>query len=230
MRRLEQMADMGLNIGRRLERQAEVAAAHAESEAVPDNLPHSRRLDEIARAFAQVGRAVAILTALEDRIDRGLPALPDLDRSRRLREQAAKDRRAAAVAGVEHALSLDPALASPRRLAGLKLNLDRLLDQEALDLDAFLDRPLPQLVERLRRRLGLDPIEDETALWAEERPPAGASAQTPPPSYPFPVEATGPTHLPFIRHSRAEGAKRPETREPSRTARDASPPAPHASG
>ena len=52
MRRLSRLADIGLCIAEKLERQAELAAIYSETDAVPDNLPHSRRLDEIGRAFA----------------------------------------------------------------------------------------------------------------------------------------------------------------------------------
>jgi hypothetical protein len=169
MRRLEAMSEMGVSLGRKLERQAELAAAYAETDAVPDNLPHSRRLDEIARAFAQVCRAVAITTALEDRIDNGLPALPDLDRARRLRNQAAADKRAEAARAVERTFDADPAVASRKHTVRLRLDLHRLLDAECLDLDRFLDRPLPGIVADLRRNLGLDPIDEEEALWRDAR-------------------------------------------------------------
>ena len=150
VRRLQRMADLGVDIGEKLQRQAELAAAHAETDAVPDNLPHARRLDEIARSFAQVSRAVSLATALEDRIDRGLPALPFEDRARQ--ERDARDKRGAAA----RAVAPDFDAFSPRRAIDLRLRLDRLLDAELADLDRFLDRPFDEIVARLRRDLGLE--------------------------------------------------------------------------
>jgi hypothetical protein len=171
MRRLEEMSELGLSIGRKLERQAELAAAHAEVGRLSDRTDHtqSRRVDEIARAFAKVLRAVALATAIEDRIDRGLPALPDIERNARLRDQAARDRRAAAASAVECAIHADPTIRSPRRLADLKINLERLLDREVMNLDAFLGRPLPEIVAKLRQDLGLE-AEEEVGLWEDETP------------------------------------------------------------
>ncbi len=179
MHRLEQMSELGLSIGRKLERQAEMASAYAELRHLNDRIDHSqsRRVDEIARAFAQVLRAVSLATAIEDRIDQGLPAIPDLERSRRLREQAAKDRRDAVECAVECAIHADPRIQSPRRLADLKINLHRLLDREVLNLDAFLNQPLPQIIARLRAQLGLEP-EEEPELWDENSSLAGGQIGT----------------------------------------------------
>jgi hypothetical protein len=158
MRRLARMADIGLSIAEKLERQAELAAIHAEVDAVPDNLPHSRRLDDIGRSFAQVSRAVSLATALEDRIDKGLPALPDDDRP--VREREAREKRAEVARSVVHAIEADPHVHSRRRIVRLRLDLDRLLDAEIRDLDRFLRRPFEEIEARLRRDLGLDPEED----------------------------------------------------------------------
>jgi hypothetical protein len=159
LRRLSRMADIGLSIAEKLERQAELAAIHAEVDAVPDNLPHSRRLDEIGRTFAQVSRAVSLATALEDRIDKGLAALPDDDRA--VREREARDKRAEVAKAVVRAIDSDPSVHSRRRVVQLRLNLDRLLDAELRDLDRFLRRPFPEIEIRLRRDLGLEPDADD---------------------------------------------------------------------
>jgi hypothetical protein len=158
LRRLSRMADIGLSIAEKLERQAELAAVHAEVDAVPDNLPHSRRLDEIGRTFAQVSRAVSLATALEDRIDRGLAALPDDDRA--VREREAREKRAEVAKAVAGAIDAEPCI-TRRRIVRLRLDLDRLLDAELRDLDRFLRRPFPELEARLRRDLGLEPDEDD---------------------------------------------------------------------
>ena len=125
MHRLEQMSELGLSIGRKLERQAEMASAYAELHHLNDRIDHSqsRRVDEIARAFAQVLRAVSLATAIEDRIDQGLPAIPDVERNTRLRDQAVKDRRDAAAVAVECALHADPTIQTRRRMVDLKINL-----------------------------------------------------------------------------------------------------------
>jgi hypothetical protein len=172
MRRLEQMSELGLSIGRKLERQAELASAHAEIARLSDrpDATDCRRIDEIARAFAQVCRAVALATAIEDRIDQGLPAIPDLERASRLRDQAARDRRDAAECAIDAAIHADPRVRTSRRLADLKINLHRLLDREVLNLDAFLTQPLPQIIARLRAQLGLGP-EEEPELWDENPSP-----------------------------------------------------------
>jgi hypothetical protein len=172
MRRLEQLSELGLSIGRKLERQAELASAHAEIARLSDrpDATNSRRIDEIARAFAQVCRAVALATAIEDRIDQGLPAIPDLERASRLRDQAARDRRDAAECAIDAAIHADPRVRTSRRLADLKINLHRLLDREVLNLDAFLTQPLPQIIARLRAQLGLGP-EEEPELWDENPSP-----------------------------------------------------------
>ena len=172
MLKLERLGDIGLAIAEKLGRQAERASAHAESEAVPDNLPHSRRLGDISRAYAQVSRAAAICTAMEDRIDKGLPALPDVDRARRLRDQALEEKREAVRRGVVNAIDAIPP-SDRRRRVDLRLRLDGLLDREVRDLDRFLDRPFPELVERLRVNLGLEPEEE---AWAQTSPPSKAAA------------------------------------------------------
>jgi hypothetical protein len=176
MHRLEQMADQGVEIGRLLTEQARVAAACAATDAVPDNLPHAKLLNEIAGAHARVVRAVAIASAVEDRIDRGLPALPELDQARRRREDLAAEKRALAACEVDRALDSVPL--SPRRLAHIRVDLRRLLDAETADLDRFLARPLPELAARLRRDLGLE-LSEEDEAWLE----GGA----PPPENPPPV-------------------------------------------
>ena len=158
MRRLARMADIGLSIAEKLERQAELAAVYAEVDAVPDNLPHSKRLDDIGRTFAQVSRAVSLATALEDRIDKGLPALPDDDRP--VREREAREKRAEVARAVVDAIDIDPTVHSRRRVVQLRLNLDRLLDAELADLDRFLRRPFAEIEARLRRDLGLE-VDDE---------------------------------------------------------------------
>jgi hypothetical protein len=159
LRRLARMADIGLSIAEKLERQAELAAVYAETDAVPDNLPHSRRLDDIGRTFAQVSRAVSLATALEDRIDKGLPAIPDDDRP--VREREAREKRAEVARAVAHAIEADPHVHSRRRIVRLRLDLDRLLDAELRDLDRFLRRPFHEIEARLRRDLGLAPDEDD---------------------------------------------------------------------
>ena len=173
MLKLERLGDIGLAIAEKLGREAERASAHAESEIVPDNLPHSRRLGEIAKAYAQVSRAAAICTAMEDRIDKGLPALPDVDRARRLRDQALEEKREAVRSRVVNAIDADPTILTARRRVDLRLRLDGLLDREVRDLDRFLDRPFPELVERLRVNLGLEPDEE---AWAQTSPPSKAAA------------------------------------------------------
>jgi hypothetical protein len=182
MRRLEQMSELGLSIGRKLERQAELASAHAEIGQLKNQTEHacSRRIDEIARAFAQVCRAVALATAIEDRIDQGLPAIPDIERNARLREQAAKDRRDAAECAVEATLYSDPTVQTRRRMAEVKIDLGRLLDRELLNLDAFLTQPLPQIIARLRRDLGLAVEEEDEGL--SEEGPNPPTPQNPSPS------------------------------------------------
>ena len=175
MRRLEQVADQGVEVGRLLTEQARVAAACAATDAVPDNLPHARLLAEIAGAHARVVRAVAIASAVEDRIDRGLPALPELDQARRLREDLAAEKRVRATEEVDRALDGVPL--APRRRAHLRIDLNRLLDAETADLDRFLARPLPELASRLRRDLGLDPTAED-AVWLED----GATRENPSPS------------------------------------------------
>ena len=169
MLRLARLADIGLAIAEKLERQAELAAVYSETDAVPDNLPHSRRLDEIGRAFAQVSRAVSLSTALEDRLDRGLPAILDEDRERKERE--AREKRAEATKAVVRAIEADPPFQSQRRMVDLRLRLDRLLDAEIKDLDRFLNRPIDEITARIRRDLGL--ADDEDLAEATPSPLAG---------------------------------------------------------
>jgi hypothetical protein len=210
MRRLSRMADIGLSIAEKLERQAELAAVYAETDAVPDNLPHSKRLDEIGRSFAQVSRAVSLATALEDRIDKGLPALPDDDRA--VREREAREKRAEVARAVTHAIDTDPSVHSRRRVVQLRLDLDRLLDRELADLDRFLRRPFPELEARLRRDLGLDPDEEDPS-------PLVGEGQT---AMPDPGESRREAHgggcgvtrrEPVIPVSSANAQRRPSRRE-----------------
>jgi hypothetical protein len=167
MRRLELMGDQGVEIGRLLTDQAKGAAACANSELVPDNVPHAKLLNEIAAVHARVVRAVAIACAIEDRIEKGLPALPELDQARRARDAAVREKREAAADEVETMLIGDSGL-NRNRQVHLRLGLHRLLDRETADLDRFLARPLPQLIGRLRRDLGMG-LRDEDELWLEAR-------------------------------------------------------------
>jgi hypothetical protein len=171
VRRLARMADLGLSLGEKLHRQAELAAVHSETDAVPDNLPHSKRLDGIGRAFAQVSRAVSLSTALEDRIDNGLPALPD--EALAAREREAKAKRVEVEKAVVRTIEADPPFQSRRRMVDLRIRLDRLLDAELADLHRFLGQPFHQIEVRLRRDLGLEP-EDDAA--ADRDPPPNAAA------------------------------------------------------
>src|SRR5579862_6431228 len=69
MRKLRRLSDIGMRMAERLDRQSELSAIYAETCAVPEHLhpPYARRIDEIARAFDRVCRAVTMAVALEER-------------------------------------------------------------------------------------------------------------------------------------------------------------------
>src|SRR5262245_49394472 len=80
MRRLEQVAEMGVDVARMLKEQIARTHAWAQIEPRPREAPGTDELVDLSRAFAQVGRTVGVLSTLEDRIDRGLPAIPERER------------------------------------------------------------------------------------------------------------------------------------------------------
>jgi hypothetical protein len=168
MRLLRRMSEVGVRMAERLDRQSELCAAYAEGAASPVQFrePNARRLDEIARAFAQVSRAVSVSVALEDRIERGPPLAPPPAERRppalRLVEpgSALGARREQAASAVRDAIDAH-ACGDPRLTDDLCRGLDRLLDQELAAVDAFLERPLDETIARLRRDLGLAERDDE---------------------------------------------------------------------
>jgi hypothetical protein len=150
--RLSRLADIGVRIAERMDRQSELSAIYAETCAVPEHLhaPYARRLDEIGRAFAQVSRAVTLATALEARIETDLQAGPAARA-----EQALKRRLLAARVNAAEA----PAPAGDRpasetpRAPDTRLRLDRALDPGLAALDAELDRAPEDIIARVRRDL-----------------------------------------------------------------------------
>ena len=160
---LRRFSEIGLRIAERLDRQSETAAIAAESPLLDKDAKAwpPRRLEETARSFARVARAVSTAIALEDRIERGPPLQtppfgPELVCTVP-RESALTTRRNEVEHGVRKAIDLS-ALASPRLdVDRLCRDLDRLLDREMAAVDAFLCRPTDEIVTRLCERIGIDP-------------------------------------------------------------------------
>jgi hypothetical protein len=162
---LRRMSEIGLRMAERLDRQSEIAALRAEGAILPDDAREdcARKLDDMARSFAQVSRAVSVCIALEDRIERG-PPIPEPQANRPFgpelvcavpRESRLRTRRDEVEAGVRGAIDLY-AEVSPGRVNGLLRRLDDLLDREVAAVDAFLTRPVDEIIARLCDRLGLD--------------------------------------------------------------------------
>jgi hypothetical protein len=190
MRLTRRMAEMGATIGEKLARQAVFNAEMTEVDILPDaqRQQHARRLDECAKTFAQVSRAVCTAVALEERIDQDLQSTPPPTE----REEARERRRLAAVARRERAerrrqdvarsveVVATAELPEPgdpvRRHANLHARIDRLLVPELADLDGFLRRPEGEIIARICRDLGLNP--DWTLWndpWADEAMAASAA-------------------------------------------------------
>jgi hypothetical protein len=197
MRLLRRMSEVGVRMAERLDRQSELCAIYAEAEASPEQHrePNARRLDDIARAFAQVSRAVSVSVALEDRIERGPPPAPLAERhppALRLVEPEGPPeslprsnlgaRREQAARAVRRAIDADAA-GDPRRTAELCLGLDRLLDRELAAVDAFLDRPLDEIVARVSRALGLTASGEAGDTEGEPEPRAPGPPACDPPAF-----------------------------------------------
>src|SRR5262249_26501016 len=128
MRRLEQMSEIGLSLGRKLERQADIVEAQGEvhrldGRARPQLSP---RPAEPARRSPLLCRAVTPATMAGARIDQALPAAPELARAWRRREEAGRDKREHAAVRLEQAIDADPAIATRRRAVDLKIHLHKL--------------------------------------------------------------------------------------------------------
>jgi hypothetical protein len=187
VRALQALVETGLKAAEALQMQIEAAAT---APAV-DPAAAAKVSSDLARAFAQVSRAVSVAVALEDKLDqapetRRLEAQAQAARRRAEAARAAEPeiaRRRAKVGGAVEAVivSREGSLSSLRG-ADLKKALDRLLELEVQDLDVFLERPAGELVARLCRDLGLKPdwrrwdhdwaVEAEQADLAPRRRPA----------------------------------------------------------
>jgi hypothetical protein len=164
LRRLSRLADIGVRIAERMDRQSELSAIYAETCAVPEHLhaPYARRIDEIGRAFAQVSRAVTLATALEERIETDLQAGPDARAEQALKRRLLAARANAAEATAHAGAGADtpagaeppaqPASATPRA-PDTRLRLDRALDPGLAALDAALDRDPEAILAQVRRTL-----------------------------------------------------------------------------
>ena len=217
LRATEALTRIGLKLAAALERELD---ALAEAPAAADSADAPRPVQDIARAFAQVSRAVSLAVALEDRLDQD-PETRRLEaeaRAARLRCEAARAeaaraetvaprRRREIEAAVEQVIDAQPDL-KPNRRIDLKFSLHHRLDRELLDLDRFLDRPMGETVARICRGFGLKP--DWTrwdAAWAVE---AEAAA-----SDPFPVrERTGPVPKKREDGATPAGARSPHAHAP----------------
>jgi hypothetical protein len=176
--RLVRVSEIGVGMAERLDRQSEICALYAEAQAIPEHLhlPYGRRLDEIARSFAQVARAVTVAVALEERIESDLKAGPAArpDRTRTTtppspRPEATASKEAAApeeAMAPEH----DPAPAPDPRI-----RLDRLLTDDLAEIDALLRRPPEEVIAHIRRDLGLEPEIPPAAPAPAERKPTGGA-------------------------------------------------------
>jgi hypothetical protein len=168
-----------------------------------------------------VTRAVAIASAIEDRIDKGLPAIPEIDHARRQREEAARAKRQRAADEVECVLL--QANLNRKREVGMRIDLHRLLDAEMADLDRFLSRPLPELAARLRRDIGLE-VTEEDAIWLHGEDPAaeppragGAAGADRRPAPPAAAAAVIPSAFEFVRAAAQADHQQPV--DPDRSAK-----------
>ncbi len=162
---LRRFSEIGLRIAERIDRESETAAVLAGSSARDEAVQAEarRRLETTAKAFAHLSRAVSVSIALEDRIERG-PPLPSPPFGPELvcpipRQARLTTRREEVETAVVNAINLS-AEVRPRPIAeidDLCRNLDRLLDREMAQVDAFLCQPAEEIVTRLCRRIGIDP-------------------------------------------------------------------------
>jgi hypothetical protein len=158
-------SEIALRLAERLDRQSETAARYAEMSIMPEDLKGHfvTRVDDMARAFAQVARAASICIALEDRIERGPPLPVSRPFGPELvvpvpRESRLKTRRDAVEMQVRQAIDVSNACnPSAVRVDRLCTDLDRLLDRDVAAVDAFLTRPIEQTITELCHSLGLDP-------------------------------------------------------------------------
>jgi hypothetical protein len=155
--RLSRLADIGLRIAERMDRQSELSAIYAETCAVPEHLhaPYARRIDEIGRAFAQVSRAVTLATALEERLETDLKAGPDARAEQALKRRllAARVNAAETPASKDGPTDAARAASQTPRAPDTRLRLDRALDPGLNALDAALDRPPEEIIAQVRRTL-----------------------------------------------------------------------------
>ena len=137
---LARLAELGMALAEQLAAQAQAAKTEAEAQG-------------FALAFHRVSRAVRLTLALEVRLDR--------ERREALREQGVDERRAAehrkhqvrAVIGRS-----SPYESETDEAERLLDDLDELIDQEAL-FEAFLQAPLQACIARIRKDLGLPPLD-----------------------------------------------------------------------
>jgi hypothetical protein len=191
LRRLSRLADIGLRIAERMDRQSELSSIYAETCAVPEHLhaPYARRIDEIGRAFAQVSRAVTLATALEERIETDLQAGPDARAEQALKRRLLAARANAAEATAHAGAGADtpagaepparPASATPRA-PDTRLRLDRALDPGLKALDAALDRDPDEIITQVRRDLDRAEAQAPPATRVSRREKNRSMAAEPP--------------------------------------------------
>jgi hypothetical protein len=184
MAALRRLTDIGVRMAERLDRQSELAAIYSDTCAVPEHLhpPYARRLDEIARAFAQLCRAVALAVALEERIEADLKAGPAAAADRALKRALMAQRIDSARPAAEPKASAAPAPPAdptdPHRAPDPRPRLDRLFEGDLAELDAWLRRPEAEIIAHIRHGLGLDmdPVADPAAMPVPELAPRSKRA------------------------------------------------------
>jgi hypothetical protein len=151
LQRLDELADMGVDIARELHRQVLEKAGPA---------------PELALAFDRVCRAVRLTQMLQEKLER---------------EHEERARQVAAEAAAEHAARIERKVTTVRRTVRSVLDVETEADATLDDLGlhglmldgadreaedaAFLDRPLGEIVARICFDLGLQP---DWSLWDDE--------------------------------------------------------------
>jgi hypothetical protein len=164
LQRLDVLADMGVDIAGELRRQVLEGAGPA---------------PELALAFDRVCRAVRLSQMLQEKLER---------------EHDARAREAAAAAAAERAARIEGKVRAVRRtvraVLDVEIEADETLDDCALhgemldradreaEDEAFLDRPLGEIVARICFDLGLEP---DWSLW-DDGPWAAAATTVQPPA------------------------------------------------